>query len=74
MSREIKKSYTVAIHTLSIIVFICIASPALAEIPAGIVLYYRDGPQVFLLLANDSHTVRGWGAYGGGANPGETEW
>ena len=39
--------------------------------PAGIVLYYRDGDSVFLLLADHGQSKRGWGAFGGAANPGE---
>ncbi len=40
--------------------------------PAGTVLYHRDGDSVFLLLANDSKGTRGWSAFGGGAEAGET--
>lgn len=41
--------------------------------PAGILLYHRDGDQVFLLLADHSNGQRGWGGFGGTAIPGETE-
>jgi len=47
------------------------ASSAYANGPAGIVLYHRDGDSVFLLLADHGQSKRGWGAFGGAANPGE---
>ncbi|MEM8955448.1 MAG: NUDIX domain-containing protein [Verrucomicrobiota bacterium] len=40
--------------------------------PAGIVLYFEDGQDVFFLLADDADGVRGWGAYGGGSEEGES--
>lgn len=40
--------------------------------PAGILLYHRDGDNVFLLLANDSKGTRGWGGFGGGAEGDES--
>lgn len=47
--------------------------PALSAQPAGIVLYMKSGGEVFLLLAD--HTLqytRGWGAFGGSHEEGES--
>ena len=43
------------------------ASSAYANGPAGIVLYYRHGNSVFLLLADHAQSKRGWSAFGGAA-------
>ena len=43
-----------------------------AEGPAGIVLYYQSGEETFLLLGEDREEQRGWSAFGGGANKGES--
>ncbi|MFC4991276.1 NUDIX hydrolase [Rubritalea tangerina] len=40
--------------------------------PAGIVLYFKSGEEVYLLLADDVVGQRGWSAFGGGANEGES--
>ncbi|RYD75036.1 MAG: NUDIX hydrolase [Verrucomicrobiaceae bacterium] len=41
--------------------------------PAGIVLYHRSGEEVFLLLADHQPpSTRGWGAFGGSYEEGET--
>ncbi|MFO8163112.1 MAG: NUDIX domain-containing protein [Desulfatiglandales bacterium] len=64
----------VSISRMGIIaVFILTVSSAFAEGPAGIVLYLVEGQNVFLLLADHSKHTRGWSAFGGGADPGETQ-
>lgn len=47
-------------------------TPAAAEPPAGIVLYFKSGGEVYLLLAEHARGNRGWAAFGGGARAGET--
>jgi len=43
-----------------------------AEPPAGILLYFKAGPEVYLLLADHQGAKnRGWGGFGGGALKGE---
>ena len=49
-----------------------LTSSANAKGPAGTVLYFQQGEQVFLLLADHSSNSRGWGSFGGGENKGET--
>jgi ADP-ribose pyrophosphatase YjhB (NUDIX family) len=44
----------------------------LAEPPAGMVLYFQSGGEVYLLLAEHANSQRGWAAFGGGARTGET--
>lgn len=51
--------------------FLSIVSCAASK-PAGIVLYYKSDEKVYLLLADDVKQERGWSAYGGGADIGET--
>ena len=43
-----------------------------AEGPAGMVLYFQSGAEVFLLLADHRETDRGWAGYGGGPDEGES--
>ena len=43
-----------------------------AEGPAGIVLYFRDNGTTYLLLADDIRKNKGWSAFGGAADAGET--
>ncbi len=43
-----------------------------AERPAGMVLYFKSGGEIFLLLADHRGEDRGWSAYGGGPNEGES--
>ena len=57
---------------VAILLMVSTAASVFADGPAGILLYHRDGEDVFLLLANDSKGVRGWGGFGGNAEPGET--
>ena len=56
------------------IVWVIIAGPCFgvhAERPAGIVLYFESGGEVFLLLADSRESDRGWGAFGGSPHEGE---
>lgn len=43
-----------------------------AQPPAGIVLYFESGGEVYLLLAEHARGQRGWASFGGGAREGET--
>lgn len=43
-----------------------------AERPAGMVLYFKSGDDIFLLLADHRASDRGWAAYGGGSREGES--
>ena len=43
-----------------------------AERPAGMVLYFKAGDEVFLLLADHREKDRGWAGYGGGPYDGES--
>ena len=40
--------------------------------PAGMVLYFESGGEVYLLLAEHADSDRGWAGFGGGAREGET--
>lgn len=40
--------------------------------PAGVVLYFQSGGEVYLLLAEHAGSKRGWAGFGGGAREGET--
>ena len=55
---------------LTLLLIIC--GRASAQGPAGTILYFRSGQDVYLLLAEDSRKTRGWGSFGGGANEGES--
>lgn len=43
-----------------------------AEAPAGLVLYFESGDEVYLLLAEHAGSKRGWAGFGGGPREGET--
>lgn len=43
-----------------------------AEPPAGVVLYFKSGGEIYLLLAEHTRGERGWAAFGGGGREGET--
>ncbi len=46
---------------------------AAAEPPAGVQLYFKDGGEVYLLLAeHGGFSQRGWAGFGGGAREGES--
>jgi len=59
------------ILTILALVFI-VCGRATAQNPAGIVLYFKSGNDVYLLLAEDARKTRGWAAFGGGAHKGES--
>ena len=44
---------------------------ARAEQPAGTVLYFKSGKEVYLLLAEHANSSRGWAGFGGGDQEGE---
>jgi 8-oxo-dGTP pyrophosphatase MutT (NUDIX family) len=51
------------------------ATQALAEGPAGIILYFKSGNEIYLLLADHSagkEQGRGWAAFGGASKDGES--
>ena len=43
-----------------------------AQGPAGTVVYFKSGEDVYLLLAEHHNSRRGWAGFGGGAREGET--
>ena len=45
---------------------------AVAEQPAGMVLYFRAGGETYLLLAEHAQSKRGWAGFGGNPEAGET--
>jgi 8-oxo-dGTP pyrophosphatase MutT (NUDIX family) len=49
-----------------------LATRASAQAPAGMVLYFQSGGEVYLLLAEHQGSQRGWAGFGGGAREGET--
>jgi len=57
---------------LGLVVLMFWCGAALAEGPAGTVLYFKSGGEVFLLLAEHHDSSRGWAGFGGGAQKGET--
>lgn len=62
---------------LALIAFVCACSVlrASAEGPAGILLYFKSGNEVFLLLADHSAGKdhgRGWASFGGASKDAET--
>jgi 8-oxo-dGTP pyrophosphatase MutT (NUDIX family) len=56
----------------AVLLMILTAGSVFAGGPAGILLYHRDGDNVFVLLANDSKGTRGWSGFGGGAEGDES--
>ena len=53
------------------VIFLLVGS-VLAEGPAGTVVYFQSGGEVYLLLAEHHDSPRGWAGFGGGAQEGET--
>jgi 8-oxo-dGTP pyrophosphatase MutT (NUDIX family) len=45
---------------------------ATAEPPAGMVLYFQSGGEVYLLLAEHAGSDRGWAGFGGGGREGDS--
>jgi len=54
------------------IIIIGLCARTQAKSPAGIVLYFKSGDDIFLLLADHRESKRGWAAYGGGSDEGES--
>ena len=50
---------------------LCMIGQALSEPPAGMVLYFKSGGEVYLLLAEHADSQRGWAGFGGGGRAGE---
>ena len=50
----------------------CVGVQAERPVGGGIVLYFNSGDQIFLLLADHPGSERGWAAYGGGLQEGES--
>ena len=66
LNRAMKK------HTLLILALVLVfCEHAIAQDPAGIVLYFKSGNEVYLLLAEDARKGRGWATFGGKALEGE---
>lgn len=57
---------------LLVITVMLTSGHALAEPPAGMVMYFKSGGEVYLLLAEHANSQRGWAGFGGGARAGET--
>lgn len=47
------------------------AGQVFAQGPAGTVVYFKSGGEVYLLLAEHHNSGRGWAGFGGGARDGE---
>ena len=54
------------------VMFALLGVAAEAEPPAGMVLYFQSGSEVYLLLAEHRGSDRGWAGFGGGAREGDT--
>ena len=53
---------------LTILIFLALIAPAMSEGPAGIVLYFKSGGEIYLLLADHARGQdegRGWASFGG---------
>jgi len=62
----------VAMFWMALVVLLASAGQASAEPPAGMVLYFKSGGEVYLLLAEHRGGSRGWAGFGGGAVEGES--
>lgn len=49
-----------------------LSGAAVGENPAGMVLYFKSGGEVFFLLAEHARGDRGWAGFGGGPREGQT--
>ena len=57
----------------AVLVLTLFHTPVTAEPPAGVVLYFQSGGEVYLLLAeHGNYSLRVWAGFGGGAREGET--
>lgn len=60
---------------LLLIFYWCLPAVVQGQQPAGILIYFKAGPEVYLLLADHAtprSKDRGWGGFGGGGLDGET--
>jgi 8-oxo-dGTP pyrophosphatase MutT (NUDIX family) len=72
---EILRAIPVFRSLLIVLLSLSSASSVIADGPAGIVLYFKTGGEVYLLLADhtgDTDGERGWASYGGAAKKGES--
>ena len=60
-------------YLLTTIISLLFLMPLQAKGPAGTVLYFRNAQSVYILLADDINSNRGWSSFGGGAEEGESE-
>lgn len=73
MFKKVSRAFRASAVLVSTLLLMILAEPSVSSgTPAGILLYHRDGGNVFLLLANDSKRERGWSGFGGAAEPGES--
>jgi ADP-ribose pyrophosphatase YjhB (NUDIX family) len=54
------------------LLMVLLSGTVAAEAPAGMVLYFESGGEVFLLLAEHAGSGRGWAGFGGGPRDGES--
>lgn len=60
-------------HLFQLTLLICLTCTiARAEPPAGMVLYFESGSEVYLLIAEHANSQRGWAGFGGGGRVGES--
>lgn len=57
---------------LGILAFILTQTSANAAAPAGAVVYFQSGDEVYLLMAEHALGTRGWAGFGGGGREGES--
>ncbi len=65
-----KKSMKQLLGSFAVLLLLC--GQIVAEAPAGLVLYFESGDEVYLLLAEHAGSKRGWAGFGGGPREGET--
>ena len=54
------------------LLLLVLCGSGIAQQPAGMVLYFQSGDEVYLLLAEHAGSQRGWAGFGGGPREGET--
>jgi hypothetical protein len=54
------------------VLILLLSGTVAAQAPAGMVLYFESGGEVYLLLAEHAGSSRGWAGFGGGAMDGES--
>ena len=53
------------------LLLLALCGSGVAQQPAGMVLYFQSGDEVYLLLAEHAGSQRGWAGFGGGPREGE---